>query len=93
MTQKILDFTGDFKDTAEFKWVLDCGAEVVFEWNGKKYFVGRPSTDSKFWLAEADVETPSIMMELSLDEVLEFELDGTKIKDLITEAEIVERTL
>lgn len=93
MTQKFLDLTGDFKDTAEFKWVLDCGAEVVFEWNGKKYFVGRPSTDSKFWLAEAYVETPSIMMELSLDEVLEFELDGTKIKDLITEAEIIERTL
>ncbi len=82
-----------FNSLADFSWTMNCGGEVVFCWNGKSYFVGRPCSDEKFFLAEVCVENPSVDEELSFNEVLEFELDGTKIKDLITKAEIIDRTL
>ena len=76
-----------FETLGEFKFYLSCGANVGFEYNGVEY--GIEGHDNKFaiWIAYKG----DIAEDITLEEVLDFKLDGVKIRDLILTATITER--
>lgn len=87
-----------FETLGEFKIYLSCGANVGFEYNGIEYGVeamfdeitGKKIEDCyDIWIYNKG----DIANRLSLEEVLNYELDGVKIRDLILTAEIIERIM
>lgn len=76
-----------FETLGEFKRYLDSGWNVGFEYNGIEY--GIEGHDNKFaiWICNKC----DIAEDITLEEVLDFKLDGVKIRDLILTAEITER--
>lgn len=78
-----------FETLGEFKFYLSCGANVGFEFNGIEYGIEGHNNSFDIWIyGEKDIAEG-----LTLDEVMEYELDGVKIKDLILNATIIERIL
>lgn len=80
-----LDFS--FKTLGEFKWTLYRGSNVNFEYKGVEY--GIEGHDDKFdiWIANKG----DIANGLSLEDALDFEIDGVKLRDLILDALIIDR--
>lgn len=78
-----------FETLGEFKFYLSCGANVGFEYNGVEY--GIEGHDNKFaiWISNKC----DIAEDITLEEVLDFHLDGIKIRDLILTAKITERIM
>ena len=76
-----------FESLAEFKMYLSTGWNIGFEYNGTEYGIEGHDNSFDIWIYYGgDVATG-----ITLDEVLEYKLDGVKIKDLILTAEITER--
>lgn len=78
-----------FKTLGEFKFYLSCGANVGFEFNGVEY--GIEGHDNRFdiWIYnQSDIATG-----ITLEETLDFKVDGVKIRDLILNAKIIERIM
>lgn len=78
-----------FESLGEFKLYLSCGANVGFEFNGIDYGIEGHNNSFDIWIAYKG----DIANGLTLDELMEYELDGVKIKDLILTATITERIL
>lgn len=78
-----------FKTLSEFKFYLSCGANVGFEYNNVEYGIEGHNNSFDIWI----YYNGDIANNLTLEEVLNYQLDGTKIKDLILNAEITERIM
>ena len=78
-----------FETLGEFKFYLSCGANVGFEYNGIEYGMEGHNNSFDIWIANKG----DIANELTLEQVLDFELDGVKIRNLILDARITERIL
>ncbi len=76
-----------FETLGEFKIYLSSGANVGFEYNGTKYQIEKIDNGFSIWTYDGN----DIADNLTLDEVMDYKLDGVKIKDLILTAEIIER--
>lgn len=76
-----------FETLGEFKFYLSRGANVGFEFNGNEYGIEGHNNSFDIWI----YNKCDIADGITLDEVMEFELDGVKIKDLILNATIIER--
>jgi len=86
-----------FETLGEFKIYLSCGANVSFEFNNIEYSVeavfgkdgkgGKKQENCYYIWRNSDI----IADRITLEEVLDFKLDGVKIRDLILTAEITER--
>ncbi|MGN1113387.1 MAG: hypothetical protein ACI4RP_09295, partial [Acutalibacteraceae bacterium] len=79
-----------FKTISEFKFCLLHGGEVQFEWKGKSYTTF--PYDGKYMIAEAYKEETTKIYD-SPDELLEYIVGGDRLRDVITDVELVERTL
>ncbi len=78
-----------FETLGEFKFYLSCGANVGFEWHGVEYGIEGHNNSFDIWIYyNGDVATG-----LTLEQTLDYKLDGVKIKDLILKATITERIL
>ena len=78
-----------FETLGEFKFYLSCGANVGFEWHGVEYGIEGHNNSFDIWIAyQGDIANG-----LTLEQTLDYELDGVKIKDLILKATITERIL
>lgn len=75
-----------FETLGEFKIYLDSGWNVGFEYNGVEYGIEGHYNSFYIW-----TEKEILANGLTLEEVLDFKLDGVKIRDLILDAEIIER--
>lgn len=85
-----------FKTISEFKWSLLRGGEIQFLWQGKEYgavphgdsFIAYRSYDKATGVfdesAEKWYDTP--------DEVLEYVIGGVRLREIITQVEVVART-
>lgn len=82
-----MNYGKQFETLGEFKIYLSSGANVGFEYNGTKYQIEKIDTDFSIWTYDGN----DIADNLTLDEVMDYKLDGVKIKDLILTAEIIER--
>ena len=75
-----------FETLGEFKIYLDSGWNVGFEYNSIEYGIEGHNNSFYIWNANAILANG-----LTLEEVLDYKLDGVKIRDLILDAEITER--
>ena len=79
-----------FHTLTEFKMCLTNGGEAVFSWDGVRYGVFR-SGDGRYCIARADGEDEKWCA--SPDEVLEYTVGSDRLRDVITQVAVVERTL
>ena len=79
-----------FEDLDDFRDSLLRGREIVFKYKGKEY--GIFLFDDGIYVAQSyHDETEKVYQ--TPDEALEYTIDGTKIRDIITTVEIVHRSI
>lgn len=78
-----------FKTISEFKECIIRGGEPVFVWNGNEY--GVCFADSGYCIARTD--GTSEKMCSTPDSVLEYTLDGDRLRDIITRVTVVSRNI
>lgn len=81
----------NFESMSEFKFCLMRGGEVQFVWKGKQYTTSK-ITGNKFFISEAYNEETEKLYDTA-EELLDYVVDGDKLRDIITKVEVVERTL
>lgn len=80
-----------FKSISEFKFCMRCGGEVEFEFHDKIYNMTH-SNNRNIRISEAfRQETEKICKDS--DELLEYVIDGVRLRDIITEVDITDRTI
>lgn len=77
-----------YKTISEFKWSLHQGGEIVIEWNEHSY--GIFYNGEKFYVTTENYEESYYD---SPDELLEYCIDGQRLRDIITQVTVLERTL
>lgn len=91
----------NFTGISDFKWCMKCGGEVVFKWNGTEYCcfgkLEHPE-DGKTMMyisktdREDDWEASEKWCDTS-DEVLEYMVGFDRLRDVITQVTVIERTI
>lgn len=81
-----------FESISDFKQSLMWGKEIEFEWNGVVHvafrFAGKG--DKEFLLGEANTDSKDVYFS-SIEDVLDFEIDGQKLREVITEVDVIDR--
>lgn len=106
MSEPIIVTSNDmcFESLADFKWSLEYGGEVVFEWNDNsfgafKYMQKTPDSPEQFCIRPSDStqkEYPGKYEDYyadTVDEILDYEIDGNKLRDIVTRISVEWRTL
>lgn len=82
-----------FESISDFKFSLINGGEIEFEWSGKSYGVFRESeNDDAFFLCEAYKEDNGTFFK-TVDELLDYTIDGRSLRELITEVTVTWRNV
>lgn len=89
-----------FKTISEFKDCVKRGAEIVFEWNGIEYGVFTVPIsnrkDNKIHYisrcGNAEVHRATVLYAETPDEILEYMVGSDRLRDVITQVIINERT-
>lgn len=79
----------NFKTISDFKECVIRGGEPVFLWNGVKY--GVCYLADGYCIARTDGECE--MLCKTPDDILEYRVGGDRLRDIITEVEVTDRTL
>lgn len=91
----------NFTSISDFKWCMKCGGEVVFVWNGKTYccfgkLTPPGKTETMMYISKADSEEGHEYSEkwcVTSDDVLEYMVGEDRLRDVITQVRVVERTI
>lgn len=79
-----------FESISDFKECMRYNGEVEFEWNGKTYnIVHAPDAIVIYDAYKGETERYC----KSADEVLEYLIDGVRLREIITQVEVVCRTI
>ena len=79
-----------FHTISEFKWCLQDGGEVEFSFHSKIYTITQPKNGIS--ISEANKqETEKICSDA--DEVMEYLVDGIRLRDIITQINVLARTI
>ncbi len=94
----ILTVNGDayqFKTLSEFKSSMSRGGDVEFEWKGIDYTISSvwPNGKMKFSAGPCTRVEKDCTVYDTVDELLEYKVGGDRLRDIITQAEIIDRTL
>ena len=89
-----------FKSISDFKFCVNCGGEVQFEWKGKVYGIWpklsrTPGAPLQMLISQVltdDMEQTEKWCDTA-DEVLEYIIDGDRLRDIITKVEVTDRTI
>ena len=76
-----------FETLGEFKFYLARGCNVGFEYNGECYGIEGHNNSFDIWIYDEG----DIANGLKIEETLDYEFNGVKLRDLILTAEIIER--
>ena len=79
-----------FKTIDDFRWAVGNGAEVLFEWDNKYYSITHP--DGIISVCEGDKYSEAKDYE-TVDEALEYMVDGQKLREVITKVKVFDRTI
>ena len=79
-----------FETISEFKECLIRGGEIEFSWNGTNYTVG--SYGDKISIAEFNQQDTEKLCDTP-DEVLEYMVGNDRLRDVITQVAVLERTI
>ena len=78
-----------FKTISDFKWCLKQGGEVVFLWNGTQY--GVFGNGNKYCIAKSDGSYE--MWCDTADDALEYMVGADRLRDVITQVTVLDRTI
>lgn len=84
------DYDMDFESISDFKWCMHCNGEVMFVWKERTY--GISLIDGKTGIYEA-YKPGSEKLCSNVEEILEYVIDGVKLRDIITKVKVIERTI
>ena len=79
-----------FQTISEFKECMHYHGEVEFEWNGKTYDIVHDPDAIVIYEAHKGETERSYK---TADEVLEYLIDGVRLRDIITQVEVTCRTI
>ncbi len=95
-----------FKTISEFKWCVNDGGEVEFEWKGNRYSITHPEgrihigagcykKDGKYYNMNTNEEYSSDdeMWADNADEILECNVSGDRLRDVITRVKVWSRSI
>lgn len=90
-----------FTSISDFKWCMRCGGEVQFEWNGVMYccfgYISRPHDKlAKMLIARSGDIEDSLSTEKwcdTADELLEYMVGEDRLRDVITQVKVWDRTI
>ena len=80
-----------FETLGEFKFYLSCGANVCFKYNHINYYIEGHQNKFQIWSSTDGC----LANDINLEQTLDFEFDGVKLRDFITtdDVEITERIM
>lgn len=88
--KNIIDFS-PFESVEDFKFSLIHGREIEIYWNDIHYSIFHEK-DNLYTFLEADKLETEVGFN-SIDELLEFAIQGQPLKDIVTEVEILHRNI
>ncbi len=74
-----------FETLGEFKLYLSHGANVGFEWHGVEYGIEGHNNSFDIWIYDKG----DIANGLTLEQTLDYEFDGVKLRELITSDDVI----
>ena len=102
------DYGYNFNTISEFKWCMIQGGEIQFIWNGRSYSVLPSADGKKIEIGEGYFYEDGVYYNVgngepcigvdgsyydTLDNILEHEIDGEKLRKIITKAKVWFRTI
>lgn len=81
-----------FETIGDFKWCLECGGEIQFCWKGQRYGVVRYGIDHKITAYRAH-DAASERAYDSAEEALEYMVGEDRLRDIITQVEVIFRSI
>lgn len=91
-----------FKTISDFKWCVNNGGEVEFEWNNKVFGIWpklrkTPDAPLQMLISQIYIDiNDAIATEKwcdTADEVLEYRVGGDRLRDVITQVTVLDRTI
>lgn len=89
-----------FKTISEFKWCVGGGGEVEFEYHDKVFGIfpklkQNPDSHEQILIVQKFVENQKDTYKWydTADDALEFTIDGVRLRDVITQVEVTDRTI
>lgn len=81
-----------FETIGDFKWCLKCGGEIQFRWNGQNYGVVRYGVNNKITVYRSHDNTSQRTYDSS-DDALEYMIGDDRLRDIITQVEVLFRSI
>ena len=81
-----------FETISDFKWCMRCGGEVEFIWNDIHYGIVRYGLNKKITIYIWN-EPDTAQTFDSADEALEYMLGNDRLRDVITQVTVIDRTI
>ena len=81
-----------FETIGDFKWCLECGGEIQFCWKGQEYGVVRYGIVHKITAYRA-YDAASERAYDSAEETLEYMVGEDRLRDIITQVEVIFRSI
>ena len=93
-----------FESTSDFKICLERGGEIEFEWNGNtfgafKYMKETPDSPEQFLIGPSDLtkkQYPGKYTDYyadTIDEILDYVIDGERLRDIVTSLYVIWRSI
>lgn len=90
-----------FKSISDFRWCMNRGGEVQFDWKGVSYccfgcVCPAPGKTPRMVISQAgsaEVNTKTEMWCDTADELLEYVVGNDRLRDVITQVTVTERTI
>ena len=89
-----------FETISDFKWCVTHGGEVEFEWKGRLFGIWpklrrTPDSPIQMCISEVCIDDPA-STELwgdTADDILEYTVAGDRLRDVITQVTVYDRTI
>ena len=96
-----------FKTLSEFKWCVNDGGEVEFEWNGKSYSITHPEgrinigegcyeKDGEYYNVTSHtkyIPSDGDLWGDTADDILDYNVGGDKLRDVVTQVKVWSRSI
>ncbi len=89
-----------FKTISDFKWCVNCGGEVEFEWKGLSYGIWpklrkTPDAPLQMVISRIYIDNPASTEKWcdTADELLEYMVGDDRLRDIITQVTVWNRTI
>lgn len=79
-----------FVSISDFKWCMSCGGEVEFDWAGQKYGVSHLKEKIIIYLYNQPDTTRYFS---TADDALEYMVGNDRLRDVITQVTVIDRTI